>query len=137
MSEKVYEKEVISDPALLPEIEEFVVNIAREANLHEDKFNNLALSVSEAASNAMVHGNKMDINKTVKIKVIVNDEKIKLSFTDQGSGFKLEEVPDPTKPENILKDSGRGIHIMKSFMDKVEFRVTPNGTETKMELSLQ
>ena len=136
MAEKVYEKVVISDPALLPEVEEFVVDIAVKANLNEDKFNNIALSVSEAASNAMVHGNKLDQAKTVTIKVIVDDEKIRLSFKDQGSGFVLDEVPDPTKPENILKDSGRGIHIMRSFMDDVQFKITPEGTEIIMEISL-
>ncbi|KAB2846474.1 MAG: hypothetical protein F9K45_01815 [Melioribacteraceae bacterium] len=63
MPEKIFTKEFPSDPDLLTEIEEFVIGIAEELNLSKDKYNNLALSVSEAASNSMVHGNKLDIEK--------------------------------------------------------------------------
>jgi len=131
-----YSKEIISDPDLLPEVEEFFQNIADELKLDETKQNNLTLSASEAVSNSMLHGNKLDKSKTIKISVVVNESIIVVKFTDQGKGFNPKEVPDPTAPENILKDSGRGIHIMKSFLSDLKYNFTPEGTETILTMSL-
>ncbi len=136
MPDKIYEREIASDPELLPELEEFIVELAKQSNLRNDKLNSLALSFSEAASNCVVHGNKMDKNKKVKITVHVNENKIIVIIKDEGKGFNINTVPDPTKPENILKDSGRGIHIMRSFLDDLRYNFTPTGTETILEISL-
>lgn len=136
MPEKVFTKEFPSDPDLLPEIEEFVIGIAEELNLSKDKYNNLALSVSEAASNSMVHGNKLDIEKKVHITVKVTDDIMEIIFKDEGKGFNINTVPDPTKPENILKESGRGIHIMKNFLDDLKYNFTPTGTEAILVVRL-
>ena len=137
MSEKVYIKEIQSDPELLPQAEEYILGIAKEIHLNEDKFNNLTLAFSEAAANSIVHGNKSDKSKTVKITVKVDDEKMTISLLDQGEGFNVNEVPDPTKPENILKDHGRGIHIMRSFLSELSYKFTPEGTETTLVVSLK
>lgn len=137
LPEKVYYKEIPSDPELLPDLDSYLINIAKEAGVAEDKFNNLSLSFSEAASNSIVHGNKKDKNKKLAITIKVDDSKMTIIIKDQGDGFSLESVPDPTKPENILKDSGRGIHIMRSFLDSLYYNFTPNGTETILELNLR
>jgi len=137
LPEKVYYKEIPSDPYFLPEAEEFIIDIAQASNLAEIKYNSLALSFSEAASNCVVHGNKQDPNKKVKIKVTVDEEKMTVILKDEGSGFNIEKVPDPTKPENILKDSGRGIHIMRSFLDELSYKSTPEGTETILVIKLK
>lgn len=136
MPEKIFTKEFPSDPDLLPEIEEFVIGIAEELNLSKDKYNNLALSVSEAASNSMVHGNKLDIEKKVHITVKISDNKMEIIFKDEGKGFNIDKVPDPTRPENILKESGRGIHIMKNFLDDLKYNFTPTGTEAILVVHL-
>ncbi len=136
MPDKIYEKEIASDPDLLPELEEFIIELAIKSNLRDDKLNSLALSFSEAASNSMVHGNKLDKNKKVKITVHVTEKKMTVIIKDEGKGFNIDNVPDPTKPENILKDSGRGIHIMRSFLDDIQYNFTPTGTETILEISL-
>ena len=136
MSEQIFTKEFPSDPDLLPEIEEFIIEIAQKINLSEDKYNPLALSVSEAASNSMVHGNKLDIKKKVRITVEINNEVMKITFKDEGKGFVLNKVPDPTAPENILKESGRGIHIMKNFLDELKYNFTPTGTEAILVVKL-
>ena len=135
MSEKIYTKEIPSNPEFLPEVEEFIIEIAQENKLDDDKFNNLALSVAEAASNSIVHGNKSDKDKLLHIKVKIDEEKIKIIFKDEGDGFNPQKVPDPTKPENILKDNGRGIHIMKTFLDDLTYNFTENGTETILTLN--
>ena len=137
MPEKVYYKEIPSDPDFLPELDNYLIDIAKESGMNEDKFNNLSLSFSEAASNSIVHGNKKNKNKKIGITIKVNDSKMTIVIKDQGNGFKVESVPDPTKPENILKDSGRGIHIMRSFLDDLYYNFTPNGTETILVLNLR
>ena len=137
MPEKVYYKEIPSDPDFLPELDNYLIDIAKESGMNEDKFNNLSLSFSEAASNSIVHGNKKNKDKKIGITIKVNDSKMTIVIKDQGNGFKVESVPDPTKPENILKDSGRGIHIMRSFLDDLYYNFTPNGTETILVLNLR
>ena len=134
MPEDFYEKEISSDPESLPELEEFILDIAKKCNLNDEKLNGLALSFSEAASNSVVHGNKLDKNKKVKISVLVNDKKITIIIKDEGRGFNPQAVPDPTRPENILKDNGRGIHIMRSFLYDLRYNFTPSGTETILEM---
>lgn len=135
--EKIFKKEISSNPEHLPELEEYVLSLAKKFKLNKDKLNSLALSFSEAASNAIVHGNKSDKKKKIKITFKVDETKITVIIKDEGKGFNIKTVPDPTKPENILKDSGRGIHIMRSFIDDLRYNFTPTGTETILEISLQ
>ncbi len=135
--EKVYTKKITSDPDNLVEVEEFITEVANEFNLDEEIKNNLSLSLSEAASNAMVHGNKLDPKKYVDIKITVSDDKIKVVIKDEGNGFDPTSVPDPTAPENLLKDSGRGIHIMKTFLENMRYNFTDSGTEVILEISLK
>ena len=136
MAVKTYRKIIDSDPELLPEVEDFIIKISNEIDLNSSKKNNLALSVAEAASNAIMHGNKADHSKKVKISITLDDKKIRISIKDQGYGFKLSEVPDPTSPENILKDHGRGIHIMKTFLDEMSYNFTSEGTELIMVMNI-
>lgn len=136
MAVKEYSKEIISDPEILPEVEKFFQAIAKDFKLNETQKNNLTLSAAEAVSNSIVHGNKLDRNKKVTITVKADESKIEVRFKDEGAGFKPEEVPDPTAPENILKDSGRGIHIMKSFLDELKYNFTSSGTETILVMSI-
>lgn len=129
MNKKEYKREFNSDPELLPEIENFILDRIEDLNLSSDKLNDLSLAVAEAAANAIEHGNNSDPTKKVKISVEIETEKIILRFKDEGNGFDIDEVPDPTAPENILKDHGRGIHIMKSFLDDIKYNFTTQGTE--------
>lgn len=134
--EKVYNKKFSSDPDNLAEVEKFFTDVADEFNLDDEIKNNLSLSLSEAASNAMVHGNKLDPKKYVDIIITVGDNKIEVVIKDEGNGFDPSSVPDPTAPENLLKDSGRGIHIMKTFLENIRYNFTDSGTEVILEISL-
>lgn len=85
------------------------------------------MAVREAVTNAVVHGNKLDEAKVVELRLRNTPEVLEISVHDQGSGFNPNEVPDPTKDENILKTSGRGIFFMRNFMDEVEWSADPKG----------
>jgi len=136
LDRKIFTKVIPSDPNYLPDVEEFVYQIAKLANLNPAKLNSLALSVAEACSNSIIHGNKRDISKNVLIEIEYDDKFFSVSFTDEGKGFDVSKVPDPTEPENILKESGRGIHIMKSFLDDLKYQFSEKGTKVTLTIKL-
>jgi serine/threonine-protein kinase RsbW len=136
LAENHYHLEIESDPNNLITVEEFVNYFATELGVDEDKMSGLMLSVTEATTNAIIHANKSDVNKKVEIDVFVNDSHITIKVKDEGSGFDPTKIPDPTSPENLLKDSGRGLYLMRIYMDDLKYNVTPTGTETILTLKL-
>ena len=88
------------------------------------------MAVREAVTNAMVHGNQEDENKSVEVIFNCLGNMLEIEVRDQGEGFDPSGVPDPTDPVNILKTSGRGIFLMRSFMDEVEWFARPEGGTT-------
>ncbi len=131
-----YSLEIESDPNKLIIVEEFVNYFAKDIGLDDDKLNALLLAITEATTNAIIHGNKSDINKNVNINVDVLKDKLVIKVKDEGAGFDVSKVPDPTEPENLLKDSGRGIYLMKVYMHDIKYNVTPTGTETILEMEI-
>lgn len=112
----------------LTKIEKISGKIAAKMSLSEDQHDNLSIAVTEAVGNAIVHGNKKDPKKKVYITFQIDKDEIKVSVRDEGEGFNPDELSDPLDPKNILKDSGRGIFILKSLMDDVYFTFSPKGT---------
>jgi len=88
------------------------------------------MAVREAVTNAVLHGNRQDENKTVDIVLKSSPDAVEISVHDQGPGFNPEDVPDPTANENILKTTGRGIFFMRTFMDEVDWLIRPEGGTT-------
>jgi len=84
------------------------------------------LALEEALVNAIKHGNKMDPDKTVHVCWQVDEEHVRVTIEDQGPGFDVSEVPDPTDEENLDKPGGRGIMLMRAFMSLVEYNETGN-----------
>lgn len=97
--------------------------------LEEEKFINLKIACSEALINAIVHGNKEDHNKKVYTEIIYDSAQIMIRILDEGKGFILSSIPDPTSDDNLLKESGRGIFIIKSLVDNFICNSTDTGTE--------
>jgi serine/threonine-protein kinase RsbW len=88
------------------------------------------MAVREAVTNAMVHGNQEDETKSVEVVFNCLGNALEIEVRDQGEGFDPTVVPDPTEPANILKTSGRGIFLIRSFMDEVEWLARPEGGTT-------
>lgn len=84
------------------------------------------LALEEALVNAIKHGNKMDPTKNVRVRWRLDSEHIRVSVEDEGPGFDVSQVPDPTEEENIDKPGGRGIMLMRAFMSVVEYNETGN-----------
>ncbi len=136
MIEPQYYLEIESTPNNLITVEEFVNYFAVELGLDQEKINGLLLAVTEATTNAIIHGNKNNKLKLVRIFVYVDGGTVTIKIKDEGKGFDPSIVPDPTDPENLLKDSGRGLYLMRVYMDGLTYNQTPEGTETILSLKL-
>jgi serine/threonine-protein kinase RsbW len=134
--EPQYYLEIESTPNNLITVEEFVNYFAVELGLDQEKINGLLLAVTEATTNAIIHGNKNNKLKLVRIFVYVDGGTVTIKIKDEGKGFDPSIVPDPTDPENLLKDSGRGLYLMRVYMDGLTYNQTPEGTETILSLKL-
>jgi len=132
--EKNYHLEIESDPNNLITVEEFVNYFAVDLGLNKERVATLLLAVTEATTNAIIHANKCDIKKLVSVDVQVDKTKVTIKITDEGEGFNPADIPDPTQPENLLKDSGRGVYLMRVYMDDLYYNITPTGTETILTL---
>jgi serine/threonine-protein kinase RsbW len=100
----------------------------------EDNFGNILIAVTEAVNNAIQHGNKLDPAKDIQISFKSNNKEICFKVQDEGNGFDYTRIPDPTAPENIEKPHGRGIFLMNSLADKVEF--ADNGKTVTLSFNL-
>ena len=98
--------------------------------MNEDAYGNVLIAVTEAVNNAIQHGNKETETLSINVSVSDNEKNVCFSVKDEGQGFDFDNLPDPTGPENILKENGRGIFLMRNLADKVEF--TDEGTEVSL-----
>jgi serine/threonine-protein kinase RsbW len=110
-------------------IEQIAEQCAQRAGFDEDTMSHIAMAVREAAVNAVLHGNAYDSNKHVKAAFETTSDSLIIRIADQGPGLDPDKVPDPLAPENILRGSGRGIFLIRAFMDEVNFRQLHPGTE--------
>ncbi len=117
--------------------EEMADQMAARAGLDEDTRGGFSMAVREGMINAILHGNQYDPAKRVNLTFERNQQELIVTITDEGKGFIPEEVPDPLAPENLLKQSGRGIFLMRTFMDEVRFRKLDPGTEISLIKRLQ
>lgn len=132
------EIEIKSDSDALSKAEIFLSDFKKEfiPNLG-DRFFNILIAYTEAINNAVNHGNTKNPSKFVKIKIeIINNESLEISIEDQGEGFIEQEIPDPTLPENLYKDSGRGVFLIKKLADDVNYKVNSNGTIVNMKFDI-
>jgi serine/threonine-protein kinase RsbW len=118
-----------SEKTELKKVEKFLNDVFWQYQLSKDCFNKVYLCISEAIINSIVHGNKEDRTKKVELNVDCIKHLIAVKITDQGDGFDTQKLPDPTQKMNILNESGRGIHIIKSMAEKVKFNSKGNSLQ--------
>lgn len=100
---------------------------AKAQGFGDDFIGSIDLAIRESVANAVKHGNKFDESKKVKVTFAALTEGFEITVRDYGTGFAVEDIPDPTNPENLLKSNGRGILFMRSFMDEVEWENPADG----------
>jgi serine/threonine-protein kinase RsbW len=94
---------------------------AKSRGLDDDFISAIDLAIRESVANAVKHGNKFDESKEVEVTLSDSPAGFEIVVRDFGTGFSVDDIPDPTNPENLLKTNGRGILFMRSFMDEVEW----------------
>jgi serine/threonine-protein kinase RsbW len=125
-----------SSPKSIIRVEAFLHKVNRSAGLDEIRFHKAMISLTEAVNNAIMHGNKADKEKKVHVRCDVMEGTLLFTVTDEGRGFRPETVDNPLKEENLLKESGRGVFLMRTLMDRVEFRRSTEGMEVRLWLAL-
>ncbi len=112
--------------------EQAVTEVAAKSGFDEDECGRIAMAVREAAVNAVLHGNRYDPTKRVTVSFETIPDSLTITVRDEGPGLDPSLIPDPLAPENLLKQSGRGIFLIRAFMDEVRFRDMSPGTEITM-----
>lgn len=127
----------VSTPKEIRRVEDFFREINREARLDDGTFHRLFVATSEAINNAILHGNKSDPSKQACVTCSLNQDSVVVKVRDQGPGFDPDTVPNPLDEENLLKESGRGLFLIRSMMDRVTIRPEPTGTTVEMMINLK
>ena len=125
---------VKSDPKEVVQVELFLEKINKQLHLDDLRFNKLLVATTEAVNNSIVHGNKRNPQKIVTITLEFFNNTISVSVEDEGPGLDTSALPDPLTEENLLRENGRGVFLMRSLMDKVTFGKTSRGSIVIMSM---
>ncbi len=121
-----------SDLNKVHQVEKVTEMIADYMRFLDEEKDSLAIAVTEIVGNAIVHGNKNDKNKNVTIDFEYKNDSITVVIQDEGKGFNENDIANPLEPENLLKESGRGIFIVRALMDQVNFVYTKGGMQVRL-----
>lgn len=125
-----------SDALFLAAVDDFIYEIFGQKGVPKSTIADYAISVSEIVNNAIEYGSQGDRTKPVTVTVDFIGSVASLAIKDQGPGFDPNNLPDPLEKDNLLKQVGRGIFIVKSLMSSVDFNITDNGTEIVIKKDL-
>ena len=112
--------------------EEVATEMANKMGFDEETINRISMAVREASVNAVLHGNQYDPKKKLTVAFENTGKDLVITVSDEGKGLNPEAIPDPLAPENLLKQSGRGIFLIRAFMDELRIRNLGPGTEIMM-----
>lgn len=118
----------------LETIRRFLENMFKESQICRSKFNRLLLCISEGVCNGIIHGNQNNSNKSVSLDIELEGNEAIVTIKDEGSGFDYNGLPNPTKGENLRKEKGRGLFIIRSYAKEIDFR--NNGSVLRIKFDL-
>ena len=122
--------EIESSKNKIKDVEALMLKANEGFGLPVDEYNKMMIAVTEVVMNAIVHGNKESSKKKVKVFVEYSNEYMKTVVMDEGEGFEIMHLPDPTTTENILDLHGRGVFIAKAMVDEFFYQhLEGNGSE--------
>ena len=125
-----------SDPREIPKVEKFLSKVNKKAHLDDGTMYRLLVATTEAVNNAIIHGNQSNPKKRVRVSCQLIGRVLTMSVQDSGRGFDPNSLANPLEEENLLKESGRGIFLIRSLIDDVGFRVQKTGTTVIMKIDL-
>ncbi|MBX3102328.1 MAG: ATP-binding protein [Bacteroidetes bacterium] len=116
-------------------VEDFIDEIHQEHHFREDVYGNILISVTEAVNNAILHGNQNDGSKKIEVSCsFITDYLVSFVVTDEGEGFDFKCIKDPTSPENLLDEHGRGVFVMLHLADEVIYKERGNVVELRFSV---
>ncbi len=124
--------ELVSQKSSISEIEPLLKNLQESIGINEDIYHSILIAITEAVNNALIHGNKLDVSKKVVFQINLFPNEIEFIIEDEGNGFNPDLVPDPRHPENLLKDNGRGVFLIRNLAFKSQYESTEKGTKVKI-----
>ena len=125
---KILSLEISSERNRIKEVEALMLKANKEFGLNDDQYCKTMIAVTELVMNAIVHGNKEDPGKKVKVMLEYDVQEMKIVIEDEGKGFDISGLPDPTEVERLLDSHGRGVYIVKAMVDKVDFAHNGKGS---------
>ena len=111
----------------LADVDQFLEDKFTEAGIDPSTIADVAIAVSELVNNAIVHGNGSDISREVEVRFSISAAEVRVTVCDQGKGFDLHRVRNPLDDDNLLKEVGRGLFIVRNFVDDVSVTRGPSG----------
>ncbi len=125
------------DLKYLPIVDDFVERFLQENGIDKSVIADIAISVSELVTNAVTHGSRSSPDESVDITIGKSGNTVTISVTDRGSGFNPNDIADPLADENLLKETGRGIFIVRALMDTVDIKPGKQGTTVTITKAVQ
>ncbi|TAK53463.1 MAG: ATP-binding protein [Bacteroidetes bacterium] len=125
-----------SQPQQVAKVEAFLRRVNRAARLSNEEFNKLLVVATEAVNNGILHGNKQHPEKHVTLTCTLHGGKLEIRIHDEGSGFNADDLPDPLAQENLFREHGRGVFLMRSLMESVVFEHTGKGADVIMTMRI-
>jgi serine/threonine-protein kinase RsbW len=123
-----------SNPRSVAAVEPFIARVASKYCVNEDTYGNILVSLTEAVTNAICHGNQLDERKTVLVQLKKCKDRLHFRVSDEGGGFDYQNLPDPTCPERIQEPGGRGVFLMRALSDEIEFLNNGSTVEIKFRI---
>lgn len=120
---------IASDSINLNKVDNLCTKAIKACGMNESDGDDFAIAVTELVNNAIHHGNKNDKNKKVFVNIRILQSYLEASIKDEGNGFNPNQIGDPLDPQNLMKESGRGIFLIKRLTDNLDFNFSNNGTE--------
>lgn len=136
VGEELIEKELLIESCTngVLEVESFIDEFRQHNKIDDEIFGNILVAVTEAVNNAIIHGNKMDKSKSVRLVIRKRRNVVTCNIKDEGKGFDYNNLPDPTAPENIECLGGRGVFLMKHLADLVVFSSDGSNVEIQFRV---
>ena len=128
---------IASKPKEIMKVEGFLERMNTVLQLEESMYNKLLVATTEAVNNGILHGNQRDPKKKVILTCEINRETVTIHVQDEGPGVDPSKLPDPLADENLMRENGRGVFLMRSLMDEVTFERIPDGAIVTMTMKLQ
>lgn len=129
--DQLFDEIIPSDTLRGQEVQERIIGLMHQFGFSDRDIFSMRLALEEGIINAIKHGNRMDLGKSVRITWGISDARVRVVIVDEGVGFNPEDIPDPTADENLERPSGRGIMLMKAFLDLM--RYNERGNELTLE----